>query len=304
MPKYTNVDDLFIAKFRDKFDLLLVTATPVEMQVLHEHLKPLPGQDTILKIVYRKHTYFIGMFGAFFAVHAPCDEMGSMGRHSSMITVGNAIIAWAPSTVIMVGIAFGADEEKQAIGDVLVAERIFSYEQQRIGEEVISRGKELPASSLLVDRFQHVTDWEMKIEGRAVKVDIGLMVSGEKLVDDPEFKASLLAMKPEAIGGEMEGPGVYNACDNNVDHVILVKGICDFADGGKKFKKKERQEIAITTAVSLCEHVFSDEFAFKDAGLFRNDGVLSTDFTVEHGGIPGWMLQREKMLRKEIRHED
>jgi nucleoside phosphorylase len=304
MPKYTTVDDLFIAKYKDKFNLLLVTATPVEMEVLHEHLKPLPGQDAILKAVYQKHTYFIGMFGAFFAVHAPCDEMGSMGRGSSMVTVGDAIVAWAPTAVLMVGIAFGADKKKQAIGDVLIAERIFSYEQERMGDPSVNRGKEIPGSSLLVDRFQHVTGWKMKINDRAVKVDIGLMVSGEKLVDDPEFKAELLALKPEAIGGEMEGPGVYNACDQKVKDVILVKGICDFADGKKKFKKKERQKIAVTTAVSLCEYVFSDEFAFKDAGLFRSDEVLSTDFTVEHGGIPGWMIQREKMLRKEVRHED
>ena len=45
-------------------------------------------------------------------------EMGAGGMGASQQAVQKAIDALRPSAVIMVGIAFGVDEEKHAIGDI------------------------------------------------------------------------------------------------------------------------------------------------------------------------------------------
>jgi nucleoside phosphorylase len=52
----------------------------------------------------------------------------------------------------------------------------------------------------------------------------------------------------------MEGAGLYAAStDRNVDW-ILVKAICDFADGKKRFKKHERQAEAARQAANFVFH--------------------------------------------------
>ncbi len=61
-----------------------------------------------------------------------------------------------------------------------------------------------------------------------------------------------------AIGGEMEGAGIWAASARNDTPWILVKGVCDWADGKKG---KEYQEFAAAAAVSLCLHVLQDERA-------------------------------------------
>lgn len=306
MSNYKEVDDAFIEKYKSKFNFLIVTATDIEKEVLHDHLKPLPGQDKILQINKFKYTYYVGIFGAYYAVHVACNEMGAIGRNASILTTSHAIGTWSPTVLLMVGIAFGADITKQKIGDVLVAERILPYEPQKLGvKETITRGKEGPASSLLVDRFKAVNGWDFKfVDGRTPAIETGLILSGEKLIDDPAFKEKLMAAYPEAKGGEMEGAGIYAACDQHSIDWILVKGICDFADGNKSENKKENQRMAINSAVALCEQVFNSPLAFKEAGLIVQDEKLNTDFSEDKGAIPGWMIKKAQALGKEIRHED
>ena len=80
------------------------------------------------------------------------------------------------------------------------------------------------------------------------------MLSGEKLVDNLAFRQELLAFEPEAIGGEMEGAGLYVACqDRHVDW-ILVKAICDWADGNKATDKDARQATAACNAALFVLH--------------------------------------------------
>lgn len=306
MAKYKDVEDTFITVHQSFFNLLLVTATDIEKQVLHAKLRPILGQTEILRVHYQKFTYYIGQFGAFYCVHVACNEMGSMGRGSSLTTVSKAIAAWQPKVVLMVGIAFGADITKQKIGDVLVSERIVSYDPKKLSEKdgVISRSKENPASSTLLDRAKNVTNFEHEIKHKRPSVQFGLLLSGETLLDDPLEKANLLKVWPEAIGGEMEGVGVSSASDGEDVHWMLIKAICDFADGKKKVGKKIKQETAMNSSAAFCEAMLSAPLAFKTLGLTVSENILKIDFTAEKGGIPEWMIDTDKILAKEIRDED
>ncbi len=258
--------------------MLIVTATKIEKDALHNVLKPLNGKEKIVQVSKDKQTYYLGIFGRYNVVHVACGDMGSIGRASSTITTADAIRDCNPKIVIVVGIAFGTDRKKQSIGDVLISDRVIMYEAQRLGKTVtINKSKEGPASSLLINRFVNANDWKYEsLKGRA-KTEVGAILSGEKLVDNAEEKSKLLAMHPTAIGGEMEGGGIYSACDGKENHWIMIKAICDFADGNKGKNKKENQAIASASAVSICEFVCTKNHVFEDIGVYPYDSPKNND---------------------------
>ncbi|HEY9405116.1 MAG TPA: AAA family ATPase, partial [Pyrinomonadaceae bacterium] len=184
-------------------------------------------------------------------------EMGSGGLGASQQTVQKGINALSPSAVIMVGIAFGINSEKQSIGDILVSRQLWLYDLQRVGTnkegrlEIHPRGDRPHASSSLLSRFQ-VADqgWDESV----AKVRFGLILSGDKLVDNVDFHGQLQEFEAEAIGGEMEGAGLYVACQEEKVDWILVKAICDWGDGNKAQDKDARQQLAAHNAASFVLH--------------------------------------------------
>jgi hypothetical protein len=91
-------------------------------------------------------------------------------------------------------------------------------------------------------------------------------LSGEKLIDDPDFKAELFDQYPQAIGGEMEGAGLVAAALRGGVPWLLVKAVCDWGDGKKHSK---HQPLAAAAAVSLSHHVLSQSDVLH--GLVKSD---------------------------------
>ena len=155
----------------------------------------------------------------------------------------------------MVGIAFGKDSSKQAIGSVLISDRIINVEPEPIGKTNENRGNEALAGVVLLNRFRNVIGWSFTApNGRQCGFQIGPLLSSEKLVDNSEFKGKLFERYPNAIGGEMEGAGVAAAADRKRCEWIVVKSICDWGDGNKT---KHHQEFAAACPVSVVEHVLN-----------------------------------------------
>jgi len=77
--------------------------------------------------------YKIGRFGSYDAAYIHIDEQG-IGNPCATPLVGELIRKINPIGVIMVGIAFGADEQTQKIGDVLVSKKILYYDSEKINE--------------------------------------------------------------------------------------------------------------------------------------------------------------------------
>ena len=162
----------------------------------------------------------------------------------------------------MVGIAFGRSPQRQSLGDVLVASQIASYEPQRMGEGTpVQRGFIVETGPTLLNRFRQALDWEYALDGGLrARMHVGPLLSGEKLVASESFKQELFAAFPQAIGGEMEGAGLYAVASRTGTEWIVVKGICDWADGSKS---DDAQEMAASSAVSLVHHVLLDPSAFE-----------------------------------------
>src|SRR5262249_36878169 len=122
---------------------------------------------------------------------------------------------------------------------------------------IVFRGNTPPSNTTLLNRFENVVGWEFRRpDDTTAAVRIGPILSGEKLVDDPEFKTSLFRTFPQAIGGEMGGGGLCAAAIRSSIPWILVKAICDWGDGKKD---KKHQPLAAAAAVSLIHFVCSQK---------------------------------------------
>jgi nucleoside phosphorylase len=236
-------------------DVLLVTATPVEVLAVRDLCQEQLQRSFSLYFRGQKTYFDLGSIGGArtFLVQS---EMGAGGPAGALLTVQEGIQVLSPSAVIMVGVAFGTDPKKQHLGDILVSRQLLGYEPQRVERDAsgqiryIPRGDRPQASVRLLDRLRAgVLDWQ------GAPVHFGLMLSGEKLVDHPDFREYLRQMEPEAIGGEMEGAGLYAAAQRNKVDWIVVKAICDWADGKKSQNKDQRQQTAARNAVGFIFHV-------------------------------------------------
>ncbi|MCC8999661.1 MAG: SUMF1/EgtB/PvdO family nonheme iron enzyme, partial [Candidatus Contendobacter sp.] len=148
------------------------------------------------------------------------------------------------------------------------------YDLQRIGkDQIVLRGDKPHASPRLIDYFRHADlDWN------DAKVEFGLILSGEKLVDNLDYREQLQRLAPEALGGEMEGAGLYVACQEAKVDWIVIKAICDWADGDKKRNKTARQQLAAGNAAAFVAH------ALQQAPLKRLESPMEPQTIIHNSG--------------------
>ena len=212
--------------------------------------------------------YNVGKFGCYDSVHLELIDQASVRQGASILSISNAIDAFNPDAVILVGVAFGSGNGKgdgQTIGDVLVSKTVTDYESGIIREgAILSDGAITEAGKFLISTFNAFSrTWIFNLNKRPSKCLMGNILSGDKFVDDYEFKSQLFERYPLAYGGEMEGRGAYSACrDRGLNEWIIVKGVCDWGDGNTSQNKQENQRIASESAVSLLMHIFSNPNAF------------------------------------------
>lgn len=263
-------------------DVLFVTVTPVESKAVIQTFEPATGQKAKPTSLDGRIYFDLGMVNGAH-VFLTQSEMGTGGLDASLQTTTKAIEALNPAAVIMVGIAFGMDETKQAIGDILVTESLRLYDLQRVGTkdgqpQIVLRGDRPHASPWLINHFKSA---ELLWDG--AKVRFGVVLTGEKLVDNLDFRAQLHAFEPEAIGGEMEGGGLYVACQDKKVDWLLIKAICDWADGNKGQDKDARQQTAATHAAAFALHAL--QFAEIDWAQRRREAKQADSIIqVDHGG--------------------
>jgi nucleoside phosphorylase len=236
-------------------DVLIVTVTEVEARAVLDQSQAASGQEAQVHFIGDNNIYHeLGLIGGArtFMVQS---EMGSGGTGGSILTVKESIEVLKPKALVMVGIAFGMDESKQQIGDILVAKQLLLYDLQRAGSDgsgglkISLRGDQPSASIRLLNRFRaSVYRW------KNAKPDFGLVLSGDKLIDNLDYRDQLRHTAPEAIGGEMEGAGLYAVAQRCKVDWILVKAICDWADGQKGVDKQNRQQLAAANAAAFVLH--------------------------------------------------
>ncbi len=227
-------------------DVLLVTVNEHETRAVLDEFeaaidaraRPVPREGR----VYRN----LGRINDTLVYHA-LSEMGSGSAGAMQQTVDKAIRALDPGAVIAIGVAFGVNEKKQAIGDILLSTQLRPYDLQRMGSEIILRGDRPHATPRLINHFNGFgqTAWQ------GAKVISGAILTGDKLIDNIDYRNLLLALEKEAVGGEMEGAGLYVACYEHKVDWIVIKAICDWGDGKKAKNKTARQKKAAKNSVQF-----------------------------------------------------
>lgn len=262
---------------------LVVTATEVETKAFHDVMP-----NTIQKVVLGGYTYYIGQVGYYPVINVQCLQMGSLSPGASQQTINEALHNWSQiKAVIMVGICFGFCDSKQRIGDVIVSNFIKNYETRRVGKDKeIPRGNAYQSDKHLLNAFKNLSlSWEnIGIDDQQKNLMFGLYVSGEQLIDNKKARDNLLKETPEAKAGEMEGNGLVAACESARKPWILVKAICDFADGDKGNDKEQRQRIAALSSANCCKAALGQMMAFESLGLIpdctKPDPVKKETFDV------------------------
>src|SRR5262249_48202339 len=128
-----------------KADVLIVTVTEVESRAVMDAFRKVVGKDPKPEPIGDRIYLDLGEVNdarAFMTL----SEMGSGGIGGSQKSVDKGIDALSPAAVIMVGIAFGINEDKQSIGDVLVSQQLWLYDLQRVGSDIVARGDKPHAS--------------------------------------------------------------------------------------------------------------------------------------------------------------
>lgn len=222
-------------------DFVIVTALPVERDAVLRRLQPV---ETIQE-AGDPHTYYVARLdtagtGRYRVV---LTMLLGPGNYSAAASTTRLIQRWQPKYVLMVGIAGGV-AGKVALGDVVVADFCYAYEQAKLtpGHDEL-RGQQLPVDNFLRARAQAYGDenWNSTIgvplpsPHPASTAHFGPIASGEKVIADQTTLPNLLAHVPRLLAVEMEGVGVANALRNYdpAPGFFVVRGISDFANNQK-----------------------------------------------------------------------
>lgn len=229
--------------------ILLVTVTTVETRALQAALIEATGREPAVRNIGGFPYKDFGRIGDYEVWHQ-ISGMGSGGLDGSQEAVRRGILSVSPFAVLMVGIAFGVDPKTQPIGTILVSKQIQTYELQRVNKDasITLRGDKVSASPMLLNWAAHA---EVEWPESEPEVKKGLVLSGEKLVDNQDFRDQLVQKAPGALGGEMEGAGVYVASQTAKVEWLLVKAVCDWADGNKANDKDQLQAKAAIAAAKF-----------------------------------------------------
>jgi nucleoside phosphorylase/predicted MPP superfamily phosphohydrolase len=238
------------------FDVLIVLVNEIEKECILRVAAEKTGHQPSI-IPGNTLTYlWLGMFGGVRIGAIQCN-MGSSLPGSALTAIMESINEKNPEYIILCGVAFGMDPEKQKIGDILLSKQVALYEPAKLKKQqvTIRRGDIVTVPEKLFGKFNALSGFPFWSE---VSVHIGLILSGEKLIDDPTFKAALTKEYQEAIGGEMEAAGAYSASRLRNRNWIVVKGVCDYADGNKSEDKTNRQRLAATNAAKFLFYVLEN----------------------------------------------
>ena len=196
--------------------------------------------------------YELDGVGDFRVIH----RHSRQGPQEAQLSATQAIDHWNPQLLIAVGIAFGVNEKKQHLRDVLVSEKMLDYELARVEPDgtFTYRGTPQETSRELTER---VTNINLQRRGKTgwPTIRMGIMLSGAKLVDNEEYRNTIASLHSKVIGGEMEGSGILTACSRDGVDMIVVKAICDWASHKDTPSKEEDQKKAAQSAAIVARAI-------------------------------------------------
>ena len=194
-------------------------------------------------VIFPHPASHVGMFGGYKAalVRTGMGEKCWKGIECALGDFPNA------KAIIGVGVAYGNDRKKCKLGDVLVSKSIVDMSSVKFEQDgsVTPRGSNISMKEDLQTIFCRETkSFAMKFtcttQGSKPKIIPGTILSRSDLINNENIKKKFFEKYPEAVGGEMEGYVLLKIREKLADQkpprqlgVIIIKGVCDYADGTK-----------------------------------------------------------------------
>ncbi|MEM1319435.1 MAG: WG repeat-containing protein [Bacteroidota bacterium] len=256
-------------KYIDQCQFLLITATDEGRSEVLNALTPIGNEKAVGMVRISKRTYYVGCFGLYPVVLVK-SGIGAGGSDSATVTTMSAIDIWKPKAILMIGLGFGAKMKKHKIGDVLVSRHVILYDVKDENKQTIYRAEQPRASQILLDRFDNISHLPPKSTSHKFgKMWIGPLLSGNTRIENKTFRDKLLNRFPQAIGGDLEAKGVYQAASEKDIPWLVVKGISHFANVVEKTEEQRELDriMAVRSAIGLSKNVFSYKYAFEELGL-------------------------------------
>lgn len=243
------------------WDLLLLTVTPTEEAQLLRAAEELSIPREKRMGHFKRGFYDFGRLGGY-RVAAVCSREGALGYGGSASAAQIYQAETRATGIIAVGMAFGISREQQKIGDVLVSEGLFPYDDRLILEQEgkpVYRYEALNAATGPVHdpaeggrrprqyaKFRQAKPSLLKFFRAQAKrqrtnegpqIHVGALLSGNARIRSAAYRdmlyEQLATRRKSIVGGEMEAVGLLSCSDPDKPWWIVVKGICDFADAGR-----------------------------------------------------------------------
>lgn len=175
-----------------------------------------------------------GFFGARPFTLCRFAEMGSRGGDTIAQRIAEILEYLAPTFVVELGICFGLKDDVK-IGDVAVCQYAADYELEKVNATSRqSRVRTAKADSTLYAKLIAFSS------RKAFKYDVvgAVYACGDKIVNSPELKKSILQAIPDAKCGDMESYTLGVACDNKrIPWIVLKASSDDGVNKGDEFQK-------------------------------------------------------------------
>jgi nucleoside phosphorylase len=211
---------------------VILTALPVEYYAVRKHLTNLREEMHPQGTIYER-----GVFAGKESWNVGIAEVGA-GNAGTAVEAERAINYFKPDILLFVGIAGGIKDV--AIGDVVVATKVYGYESGKADrEKFLTRPSVGQSAYALVQRAKREAgkdDWMGRLIGDLTvkpRVFVAPIAAGEKVVAAKtsgvfEF---LRSSYNDAIAVEMEGYGFMSAAFAYPSiQSIVIRGISDLVD--------------------------------------------------------------------------
>jgi nucleoside phosphorylase len=243
------------ADIDDSVDIVIITALVKEQEAVLRHLGATEAIQTKNRIYHKGSIPHEQGNGSYSVVVL---SLPGMGNVQAALATSHAITVWNPRQIILAGITAGIKDtemrwDSKWLGDIIVADQIIGYELGKIMDGTTNRRYQVVRPSFeLIEAARNlpVEKWALSAckprpDGSSsriiAKVHFGVVASGEKIVADDYFAKELQSHWSQLAGIEMEAYGTALAAyqAETAPGMLMVKGICDWADSDKNDEWQE-----------------------------------------------------------------
>ena len=279
--------------------LLILTALPVEYNAVRGFLTEINEETHKFGTVYERGN-FRDSIGTVWEVALV--EIG-VGNVNAAVEAERAIAHFNPSISFLVGVAGGLKDV--AIGDVVVARKIYGYESGKAQDDFKPRPEVFQSSYRMVQRASAEAkraDWLERLGdgtfAEPPKVHLGAIAAGEKVVASTRSSTYqfLRSVYSDALAVEMEGRGFLQATHASQPiEALVIRGISDLIDKKSEADAHGSQAVAARHASA---------FAFEVLSKLVAAGAASGGHQSEPVSVPDGDIQRrtrERAVRSSFR---